>query len=189
MKKKLLAILGSPQKNGSTAAMLSCASDAAIQAGWQITTIDLYQQQLAFCTGCCACVKTHHCCIQDDLQKLEGLLKECDVVVLAAPTYWANVPAPVKNLFDRLCNTVKEETKTFPKPLLSKNQKYLLLTACDTTFPFSRIYGQSSGALRSMEEFFHYAGMKRLGKISFDGAKGSRNLPKSVIQKIRRCLR
>ena len=45
-------------------------------------------------------------CIQkDDMQEIVLLLHESQIVLLAAPTYWANVPAPVKNLFDRLLGT------------------------------------------------------------------------------------
>lgn len=64
------------------------------------------------------------------------MLRECDTVILAAPVYWANVPAPVKNMFDRLLGVAMEETATFPKPRLS-GKKYMLLTACNTPSPFS----------------------------------------------------
>ena len=63
------------------------------------------------------------CIHKDDVQEIAELLKLCDIVILAAPTYWANVPAIVKNLFDRLLGVAMEETKTFPKARLSNNQK------------------------------------------------------------------
>lgn len=184
--KHLLAILGGPHKNGSTAAMLDCAVNAAKKAGWEVTSVSLYETDIAFCTGCRACMATGLCVHQDGLQHIATLLKTCDAVVLAAPSYWANVPAAVKNLFDRLLGTAMEDTNTFPRPRLSSSQRYLLLTACNTPFPFSWLCGQSRGALRAMDEFFRTSGMKCLGKVTFAGAKGRSQLPAPVIRKIER---
>ncbi len=189
MKKKLVAILGSPHENGSTAAMLRCAIQAVDPKEWEVTTVQLYHQQIAFCQGCRACMAEGICVLADDLQAIAQLLKTCDRVILAAPTYWANVPAVVKHLFARLLGTAMAETPTFPRPRLSSKQDYLLLTACNTPFPFSWICGQSKGALRAMNEFFHTAGMKRLGAVVFPRAKGRGELPRRVEKKIKRFSR
>ena len=130
--KTLLAILGSPHKSGSTAAMLLCATSAAKRAGWQVQTINLYEKNIAFCRGCRVCIETGRCPHQDDSQEIAALLKSCDAVVLAAPAYWANVPAAVKNMFDRLLGTAMGEKSARPQPRLSRSQRYLLLTACNT---------------------------------------------------------
>lgn len=189
MKKKLLAILGGPHAHGATAAMLGCAVQAAEAAGWEVTTVPLYRKQLAFCQGCRACVPTGECVLQDDLQEIAALLRTCDRVVLAAPTYWANVPAAVKNLFDRLLGTAMEDTAAFPRPRLSADQEYLLLTACNTPFPFSWLCGQSRGAQRAMREFFKTAGMRCCGQITFAGAKGGSKLPPRIRRRIERRFR
>lgn len=186
--KQLLAILGSPRKNGITAAMLDCAVSAAETRGFQVHRIYLYEKRLAFCSGCEACLQTGSCVKKDDIEELTALFKRCDVVVLAAPTYWANVPAVVKNLFDRLRGTAMEETKTFPKPKFSPHQKYLLLTSCNTPSPFSWLCGQSRGSLRAMEEFFRTSGMKPMGKIVCSGAKGKKTLSPQMEKRIRRCF-
>lgn len=189
MKRKLLAILGSPHADGSTAAMLRCAVWAAAASGWDVTVVPLYDKQIAYCTGCRRCMETGQCVLPDDLQQIAAQLKTCDCVVLAAPTYWANVPAAVKNLFDRLLGTAMEETAAFPRPRLSARQSYLLLTACNTPFPFSRLCGQSRGSLRAMREFFSTAGMRRLGAVTFAGANGRSALPASVVRRIERFWR
>lgn len=100
--KNALAILGSPHTNGTTAAMLNFAVHKAEQAGYVVTKIILYEKKLSFCTGCRACMDTHICIQKDDIQEIAPLLHKSRLVILAAPVYWANVPAPVKNLFDRL---------------------------------------------------------------------------------------
>lgn len=167
---RLLAILGSPHAGGRCASMLNCAAEAARAAGWQVDVISLYEKKLGFCTGCRACMKLGHCVRRDDIGEIEELIKTCDVVALAAPVYWANVPAAVKNMFDRLYGTAMEETGAFPKARLSHNQKFLLLTACNTPFPFSFLCGQSRGGLRAMEEFFKTSGMRCLGRLAWTGA-------------------
>lgn len=182
----MLAIMGSPHSDGSTAAMWNCAVEAARRAGWQVEKVELYRKQISYCRGCRACFEAGVCVIKDDIQEIAESLKNCDMVVLAAPTYWANVPAAVKNLFDRLLGVAMEDTARFPKPRLSPKQTYLLLTACNTPFPFSVLCGQSSGTFRAMREFFKTSGMKCRGKVAFSNAHGDNRLPEATAQKIRR---
>lgn len=184
MGKKMLAILGSPHESGTTAAMLACAVDAACAAGWEVERVVLYQKRIAFCQGCRVCARTGQCVLSDDLQVIARLLRDCDRVVLAAPVYWTNVPAVVKNLFDRLLGAAIEDTGRFPRSRLSARQGYLLLTACNAPFPFSWLGGQSRGALRAMDAFFKAAGMRRLGSVVFSGARGRADLPAKVTRKI-----
>ena len=185
--KNVLAILGSPHINGTTAAMLNLAVHKAEQAGYAVTKINLYEKELSFCTGCRICMDTHICVQRDDIQEIAPLLHKSQLVILAAPVYWANVPASVKNLFDRLLGTAMEETNTFPKPRL-RGKQYMILTSCNTPAPFSWIFGQSRGAIRSMDGFFKTAGMKPMGKVVCANAKNMKRLPKRITRKIGRCL-
>lgn len=182
--KRLLAVLGSPHKRGRCALMLETAVAVAERAGWKVDVVNLYEQNIGLCRGCFACMKTESCVIKDDLQRFAEQLKACDVIVLAAPTYWANVPAVVKNVFDRLFGTVMEETKTFPRPRLSGSQKYFLITACDTPSPFSWIFGQSRGSIGAMREFFKTSGMSFAGKYVYADAKRDRKLPRTLKRKL-----
>ena len=187
--KRLLAILGSPHRDGATAKMLECAVSAAQAAGWSVEKVWLYEKKLAYCRGCRVCNKTGECVLKDDDgPALTASLKSCDAVALAAPCYWANVPAVVKNFFDRTVGVAMEDVKTIPKPRLSRNQKYLLLTACGTPAPFDRLGGQSTGVLHAMREYFKTAGMKPLGSVAFPGTKKRSELPEVVKRKIERYL-
>ena len=109
-------------------------------------------------------------------------------MILAAPVFWANVPAAVKNLFDRLWGTAMGETGAFPEPRLA-GKRYLLLTACNTPAPFSWLFNQSRGAVSRMEEFFRTAGMKPMGKFVCAGAAGRKELPERLARRIERCWR
>lgn len=184
--KNILAILGSPHSKGTTATMLDYSIFEAEKAGYSVTKVNLYEKNIAYCTGCEICNNTGVCALKDDIQDIVALLKESQIVILAAPVYWANVPAPVKNLFDRLVGTAMEQTKTFPKPRL-KGKKYIVLTSCHTSFPFSWIFGQSRGAIRNMNEFFKTAGMKSISKIVYANPSSKSELPNLIIKKIKRC--
>lgn len=187
MEGKVLAVLGSPHTNGATGNMLGYAMRIARQKGYAVDYIHLYEKNIAYCRGCRACITSQNCVIQDDLQEIAGLLRTCDIILLAAPVYWANVPAIVKNMFDRLLGTAMEETKTFPKPRLSSRQTYVLLTSCNTPALFSAMFGQSTGAIRSMKEFFKTSGMKYGGSCVWTGMDKT-TIPKRIKRKIERLL-
>ena len=138
MKGRLLAILGSPHNNGATWKMLDYAMRIAKRHGYVVDYIHLYEKNIAFCKGCRACIELQDCVIKDDIQEISRLLRECNIIIVAAPVYWANVPAIVKNMFDRLLGVMMEKTGAFPKPRLSNEQKYILFTACNT--PASTIF-------------------------------------------------
>ncbi len=185
MKRKLLAILGSPHKNRATGKMLDYAIKIAEQQGYVVDYINLYEKNIAYCKGCRACIKSQNCVVKDDIQEISRLLKECSIVILAAPVYWANVPAVVKNMFDRLLGVMIEETQTFPKPRFSNEQKYILFTACNTPAPFSMLFGQSTGAIRSMKAVFNTSGMKYGGSCAWTGMNKT-IFPKHLQRKIKR---
>ena len=52
---------------------------------------------------------TKICMQKDDIQEIASYLRECQIVFLSALVYCANVPALVKNLFDRLLGTAARE--------------------------------------------------------------------------------
>lgn len=184
---KVVAILGGPHKKGITGKMLEIAINACEQKGEKVTRIDLYEKKIKYCKGCRVCSKTQECVIMDDdIQEITKLVKECDKIILSAPVYWANVPAAVKNLFDRLNGVAMEETNTFPKPRLS-GKKYLILTSSNTPMPFAKIFGQTSGSIRAMKEFFKTAGMKPIGIIALGNAKDIKEIPSNKENKIRKC--
>lgn len=183
--KKALAINGSPRKNGNAANMLDIAVKKAEQAGYDVVTYNLYETEIAWCKGCMACKKTGECIIHDDMDAIRESLLTCDLAMICSPTYFANVSAPVKNMFDRLVGAIMDDNNSsIPKPKLSKSQQYLLLTTCNTPFPLNRLGGQSTGTLKAMNEFFHTSGMRCKGKIVFAGTRGKNQIPSRIVEKI-----
>lgn len=186
---KLLAILASPREKGNAAQMLRCAMKEAERLGCETEYVSLQRKSIAYCTGCMACKKTGECVIRDDAAAIRKSLLECDIVVIACPTYFANITAPLKALFDRLTGTVMDDSNyRIPRPKLSKAQKYLLLTTCSTPAPFDWLAGQSTGCLKAMNEVMHISGMTCAGKIIFAGTRGRTEPPNNVLRKIQKAI-
>jgi len=187
--KKMLAILASPRRDGNAAKMLDIAVREAQETGYEIEFIDLYEKNIAWCKGCMACKKTGFCVINDDIKEIEKYMKECDLVAVASPTYFANVPAPLKNMFDRLVGFVMDDNDSIiPKPKLSSKQKYLILITCNTPPPFDRLAGQSIGTIKAIREVFHISGMKKAGTIIYAGTRNKSEIPPMVTKKIRSAI-
>lgn len=184
--KKMLAILASPRETGNAAKMLNIAMKKAQDCGYEITYINLYQKNIAYCKGCMACKQTGTCSINDDIKEIEEHIKNCDLVVVSCPAYFANVSAPLKNMFDRLVGVIMDDNRTMiPKPKLSSKQEYVLMTTCNTPFPFNILAGQSTGCVKAMKEFFHTSGMKMRATIVFAGTRDKNNIPDRIVRKIK----
>jgi multimeric flavodoxin WrbA len=179
--KKMLAILGSPREKGNIAKMLDIAVKQATANGYEVTFVNLYKKDIAYCTGCMGCKKTSVCVIKDDMQDIRKAFIQSDLIVMACPTYFANVTAPVKNMLDRLVGAVMDDNDSvIPKPKLSKKQKYILMTTCSTPFPFDRLAGQSTGCLKAMKEVMHISGMSCAGKVVFAGTRNKNQIKKLI---------
>lgn len=188
--KKMLAILASPRKKGNAAKMLNRAVDKAKKCNYDVTYIDLYEKEFTYCKGCMACKQTISCIIDDEIHEIEKHLKESDLVVVSSPSYFANVPAPLKNMFDRLCGFVMDDNKSMiPKPRLSSKQEYVIMVTCNTPAPFDRLAGQSTNCVKAIKEFFHVSGMKFRGKVVFAGTRGKNKIPYFVEKKINTLIR
>jgi FMN-dependent NADH-azoreductase len=186
MDKKVVGILGSFKKDGNVAIMLQELLKSAEESGNNVKQVSLCDLNIEYCRACMYCRQNGRCIINDDLDSLAKEIVNADVVVLAAPTYWANVPAVVKNLFDRMAGYVmRSEKKGFPKPKCSKSQQYILLTACSTPFPLNIVLGQSTGSLRAMTEFFKLSGMSRKASVVLPGTLGMKERPDKVLGKVK----
>ena len=183
--KEVLFIFGGPRKNGNLSKMVEVAMDEANRLNYKSHYINLYEKNIATCRGCMKCKQSGICILNDDIQEIRELLIKCDLIVLASPTYFANVSAPVKNMFDRLVGAVMDDNDNMiPKPKLSPKQKYILMTTCNTPWPFDRIAKQSSGCINAMKEFLNISGMKYKGKVIFAGTRNREELPKNIVRKI-----
>lgn len=90
----------SPKNNGATQEILRTLQEA-LPARVEAELACLGDYDIQYCLGCKACYGTHRCVRQDDMPALMDKLDAADILVIAAPSYWADVPGQFKVLIDR----------------------------------------------------------------------------------------
>ena len=96
-----LGLQGSPRK-GNTRFLLSEFMNAAEKLGAAVATVDVREKNILPCTECRVCETCGFCPIDDDMTaEVYTLLREADIVVMAAPVFFYSVPAQLKALIDR----------------------------------------------------------------------------------------
>lgn len=102
---KVLAIQGSPRKNGNTSTLLQCYLQGIEKNHHhaEIEIINVAEKDIQSCTGCQGCKNSQRkCVINDDMQEIYQSVLKADVLVLASPIYWWNITAQAKQFVDRL---------------------------------------------------------------------------------------
>lgn len=101
--KKLLALIGSPHKNGRTASVVKKVVEGAESSKASTQIYYLNNMNINYCQGCMECKKEgQDCCvIQDDMQKIYKDFKDADAVIIGSPIYTFQISAQTKILFDR----------------------------------------------------------------------------------------
>lgn len=121
----VIAVNGSPRKNGNTAALLKQAMDGAKSQGAETRRIDLYSLNYKGCISCFYCKrkdKSHGiCAVKDELTSVLAELKETDILLLGSPIYYDNITSGMAAFLERFLFSnyiYSEEIPTvFPKVL------------------------------------------------------------------------
>ena len=103
----VIAINGSPRKNGNSAAMLEAAMRGAAEAGAVCERMDLFDLDYKGCVSCFGCKllggkSFGRCAQRDELTPVLDKILNADVLLLATPLYFGEVPGAVRNLFERI---------------------------------------------------------------------------------------
>ncbi|HEY3421315.1 MAG TPA: flavodoxin family protein [Methanomassiliicoccales archaeon] len=121
---KVLAINGSPRKNGNTAMLLEKALEGARAEGAETEIIHLYDLDFKGCISCFACKRIGgrsygRCAVKDGLTSLLEKIPAVDAVIFGSPIYLGNVTGEMKSFLERLIFPYlvydKERTMLFPK--------------------------------------------------------------------------
>ena len=131
--KKVCVLMGSPRRDGNTAALLEpfCAELEA--RGADTETFWLYEKEIHPCVGCRNCQKDwtkFGCFWPDDVQEIADCILASDLIVLATPIYsWYCTP-PMKALLDRLVYGMNKYYGEEKGPSLWAGKKLALLCTC-----------------------------------------------------------
>jgi multimeric flavodoxin WrbA len=123
--KKVLILIGSPRKKGSTALLAAEAERALKEKGAETTTLFLNDLKIRGCQACYSCKKNDvtDCVVKDDMQKVHQLMQESDGILVAAPIYFAGVTAQTKLWLDRLFPYISMNLR--PKMPAGKNVSFI----------------------------------------------------------------
>lgn len=101
---KVVAFNGSARKDGNTAILVRRVLEELEKEGIETEQVQLAGERIRGCTACMGCIasKDKRCTIDDDV--VNDCIKkmvEADGIILASPTYFADVSAEMKALIDR----------------------------------------------------------------------------------------
>ncbi|MCK8115509.1 flavodoxin family protein [Anaerosoma tenue] len=102
---KVVAIAGSPRKNGNTARMLRRVLASLEAEGVETELIELAGKKAQGCTACLKCRerKDRRCHGRNDaINECIAKVDEADGVIVGSPVYFADISAETKALIDRL---------------------------------------------------------------------------------------
>ncbi|MFM2291230.1 MAG: hypothetical protein RIS29_1043 [Bacteroidota bacterium] len=102
---KVVAINGSPRKEGNTATSLKRFGERLNAHGIEFESILIGNKAIHGCIGCGKCRenKNDSCGIKNDaLNELIPTIKEADGLLIASPVYYSGIAGTMKSFLDRL---------------------------------------------------------------------------------------
>lgn len=101
--KKVVSILGSPRRNGTSSRVAASFTEEAQRLGADIESFNLNSMEYRGCQGCEIChTKLDHCVLNDEGTKVLDSMRTADVLVLSSPVYWGDMTGQFKLLMDRI---------------------------------------------------------------------------------------
>ena len=156
-RKKVLILLGSPRKNGNSAALAERIGAGAESAGARVESLYINGMDIKPCQACWGCQKpdSHGCVINDEMQLVYPKLIEADAIVIATPVHCFNMSTQTKLWMDRCFALMSYKGER-------RRQRVGIAIAYGDTDPFT------SGAvnvLRCFQDSYRYAGMDITGAV------------------------
>jgi multimeric flavodoxin WrbA len=100
---KVVAFNGSPRPNGNTAMLIKQVFTVLQQEGIETEMIQVGGHLLHGCVACyqCGVNKNGRCVQEDPINEWIESMRDADGIILASPTYFADVTSELKALIDR----------------------------------------------------------------------------------------
>ena len=124
---RILVLYGSPHADGHTARLLRAFLTPF--EGETVDLVDAYAEQIGPCTACGLC-KREEACSNPDFDRIDALIRQADLLVVATPVYNLTFPAPLKAIMDRTQRYFEARFSLGKKPPIEKPKRAALLAAC-----------------------------------------------------------
>jgi multimeric flavodoxin WrbA len=98
---KVIAVVGSPRRNGNTEILSAHVLKAVAEEGIETELVPLAGLDIRGCSACMACSREETCTIQDDLWPVYEKMKAADGIILASPVYYGSCTALLKAVMER----------------------------------------------------------------------------------------
>ncbi len=97
----ILAVSGSPRKEGNTELLINAAVEPLVKEGHEVHKFFMSRKKVAPCLACEACAEDGVCVVKDDMQWLLDKLPQLDAIILGSPVYNRNITAQMLAIFNR----------------------------------------------------------------------------------------
>ena len=126
---KVTCLFGSPRPKGNSAHIAKKFIAEAENLGAEVEQFRLNTLDLKGCQGCDACkTRQDHCVVDDDLKQVLASVKETDILVIATPVYYSDIPSQLKAFVDRTYSFVEADYMTNPNASrLEKGKKLVFI--------------------------------------------------------------
>ena len=155
---KVVIVMGSPRKEGNSAALAQSAAEGVRAAGGEVESFFLHSMDIHPCTACDSCQKDIDslCVIEDDMQILYPKILAAHGLIFASPVYWFTISAQTKLFMDR-CYAFGSANGN-----RMKGKKIGILLTYGDVDPFS---SGAVNALRTFQDAFGYIGSPIVGMV------------------------
>ncbi|MFW5786018.1 MAG: flavodoxin family protein [bacterium] len=164
----LVVLNGSPHTEGMTATVLRTIV-AELEPDHTVEWIDTHRLNVKACRGCMVCRPEGECILpRDDGHRVGESLRRAGMILVGTPTYWGNMTAPLKLLFDRNVTTFESFLPGRPRPRMRGTFGFIVATSGSSGL-VRRLPSQAAGAVRSVRAILRGGGVRMLGYLLIGG--------------------
>ena len=115
---KVLAINGSPRKEGNTKGMLNTVLEVCSKAGHETELYQAGGRAVHGCRACGACGTHKGVCTTDDwINELYPKMKAANAIIIGSPTYFSDLTPETKALIDRTGFMSRRDSNAFSRKI------------------------------------------------------------------------
>ena len=178
---KVMAVLGSPKKNGNSGILAQKFLDKAAASGAETHSYFLEGMKYKGCKACGGCKSgSDKCVIKDDLAEVLDEMLKSDIIVYASPNYFGDVSGQFKLFLDRTFSLLTPEFMAGPKKSrLAQGKKLVFILSQGAP---EQAFTDILAKYASLREYFEFAEFHTIhaGNLMESGAV--KNRPELLLQ-------